>query len=339
MIDETLVGRRPGGLHPKVAVVVPYFQRKVGVLRPAINAALRQEGVRDYRIIVVDDGSPLPANEELSDLSADDKKKLTVLTQRNAGPGAARNAGLENVDRDTEYVAFLDSDDVWTERHLENAIAGLERGYDFYFADFFFPDYKEKSAFTRAGKIDPREHELLDGQRALYAYRGDMTDQILVKGNVIGTSTVAYRFAKYPKLRFREQFFNGQDYMFWLEFSQLADRFVFSTRIECDYGTGVNIYSGAGWGADRSLQRLRNELFLWKSARTMLPLTQTQQTHNDQRIQRLREAIVRDLIHRVSHRKEIQKSVLIDLLRIDPSLAVSFLPISTRLALRKLRGL
>ena len=321
----------------KVAVVIPYFQRKPGVLRAAVESALRQEGVSDCRIVVVDDGSPYPASEDLRGLATDGRRKLTVLTQRNAGPGAARNAGLESVDRDTEYVAFLDSDDVWTERHLENAIAGLERGYDFYFADFFFPDYKEKTAFTRAGKIDPREHQLLDEQRALYAYRGDMTDQILVKGNVIGTSTVVYRFSKYPRLRFREEFFNGQDYMFWLEFSQIAKRFVFSTRAECDYGTGVNIYSGAGWGSERSLQRLRNELFLWKSAHTILPLTQTQREHNDRRIQGLREAIVRDIIHRVSHRKEIQKGVLLDLVRIDPLLPVTFLPISTRIALQKLR--
>jgi len=322
----------------KIAVVIPYFQRKPGVLRRAVDSALRQEGVSKCRIVIVDDGSPCPVADELSGLSTNDSRQITVLTQNNAGPGAARNAGIAAVDHDTDYIAFLDSDDAWTDHHLENAIAGLEQGYDFYFADFFFPDYKDKTAFDRGGKINPREHQLLDEQRALYAYRGEMTDQILVKGNVIGTSTVVYRFSKYPKLRFREEFFNGQDYMFWLDFSQISNQFVFSTRAECDYGIGVNIFSGAGWGTEHSLKRLRNELFLWRSVRTILPLTQTQQTHNDQKIKRLREAIVRDILHRMSHRKDIQKGMLRDLCRIDPWLLVSFFPITTRIGLRKLVG-
>lgn len=317
-----------------IGVVIPYYQREPGILARALNSVFASQGVSDVHIVVVDDQSPVPARDELAKLGPT-RYPVTVVEQANAGPGAARNAGLENLDSDTEYVAFLDSDDAWGEWHLDNAIAGLQRGYDFYFADFLFPDYKDKSAFARAGKIDAREHELLDDARELYGYRGDMMDQILVKGNVIGTSTVVYRFAKYRTLRFREEFFNGQDYMFWLEFSQLSRRVVFSTRVECDYGAGVNIYSGAGWGSLRSLQRLRNELFLWKSVRTILPLTPMQRVHNDRRIQGLREAIVCDLIHRARHGKEIRKGVLVDIFRIDPLLLVSSFPISARIAMNK----
>jgi succinoglycan biosynthesis protein ExoW len=327
-------GTSTGGNQPKVGVVIPYFQRKPGVLRQAVNAVLRQQGFSNYRIVIVDDGAPWPATEELKGL-LDDNRRLTVLTQRNAGPGAARNAGLENVDPDTEYVAFLDSDDVWAERHLENAVAGLQRGYDFYFADYCLPDDTSETAFMRT--IDLSEHDLLDEKRGLYAYRGDMMDQIIVGWSVIGTSTAVYRFSKYPKLRFREEFYNGQDRLFWIDFSRLSDKFVMSTRLECRYGRGVNIYSGAGWGSDRSLERLRNELFLWRSVGEMFPLTPVQRAHNKRRIQRLREATVRDLLHRFKIRKEVRKDVLRDLFRIDPFFWAHVLPISARVAWERMR--
>jgi succinoglycan biosynthesis protein ExoW len=327
----------PGGdRRPSIAVVIPYYQREPGVLRRAVNAALRQRRITSLSIVIVDDGSPWPAQEELKDLPSEQRVRLTVLTQRNAGPGAARNVGLESLDHDTTYVAFLDSDDVWAEGHLENAIVGLEKGYDFYFSDFRFSDYKTTSAFARARRIDPAAHDLLDMERGLYAYRGDMLDQILVRGNVIGTPTVVYRFSKYPALRFREEFYNGQDYLFWLDFSRLSSSIVFSTQVECDCGVGVNIYSGAGWGSDRSLQRLKNELLVWKSVPKIFTLTTLQRGHNRQRVQKLREAIVRDLLHRLAHRKQIQKNIVLDILRIDPFIGLSSIPILARIALERM---
>ena len=84
-------------------------------------------------------------------------------------------------------------------------------------------------------------------------------------GGLIGTPTVVYRFDKFAELRFREEFYNGQDFFFWMDLSQLGRTFSFSFDVECDNGTGVNIYQASGWASEKSLQRLRNELFVWTS--------------------------------------------------------------------------
>jgi succinoglycan biosynthesis protein ExoW len=299
-----------------------------------INAALRQKGVSNYTIVIVDDGAPWPALEELKDLPDDDWQKIRLLTQRNAGPGAARNAALESVDSDTEYVAFLDSDDRWTEGHLENAVWGLQRGYDFYFANFRPLGETDRTAFTR---FDLSHHQLLDEQRSMYAFRGNMLDQIIVRGSPIGTSTAVYRFSRFRDLRFREQFYNGQDVLFWLEVSRRSARFVFSARLECRYGTGVNIFSGAGWESDRSLELLKNLLFLYKSIGKTFQLTARQRVHNNQRIGRLREATVRDILHRLHQRSDIPTDVLRDLLLIDPLLLLNALPLSGRIGFEWIR--
>jgi GT2 family glycosyltransferase len=87
------------------SVVVPTFNR-----RPLLAAALesiRAQQFADFEIIVVDDGSSDGTAEYLKSFG----NGLTLLTQRNLGPGAARNLGLERARG--RYVAFLDSDDLW----------------------------------------------------------------------------------------------------------------------------------------------------------------------------------------------------------------------------------
>ncbi len=318
----------------KVAVVVPFYQKKRGVLRGAIEAALLQKQVPDFPIIVADDESPVPAREELAELSAQYPGRIRIVEQPNSGPGAARNRALDHVPEGTRYVAFLDSDDHWMENHLYRALFALEKGYDFYFSDFFFPDYKNESAFNRAKRIGLEEHKPVAGSECLYAYQGDMFNQVLT-GNVIGTSTVVYRYGKFPELRFREEFFNGQDYVFWLDFSRLSDKIVFSSLAECDYGLGLNIYSSSGWGTEKSLSRLHNEIKLWRSVARSYRLSREQEAFNDVRLRRLRLGFVQDVLHRVRHRKAVDPKSIVSLIKIDPWVLVTFFPAAMKVALGK----
>lgn len=67
----------------------------------------------DYEVVVVDDGSSDRTRAYLASLGA----RVRALTQDHAGPGAARNRGIEAARG--EYVAFLDSDDLWFPWTLE----------------------------------------------------------------------------------------------------------------------------------------------------------------------------------------------------------------------------
>ena len=90
---------------PFCSVVIPTFNR-ADLLRATLDSVLRQDG-DDFEVIVVDDGSP----EDLSQLADEYRTRITFLRQENAGPSAARNRGVAAARG--EYVAFLDSDDVW----------------------------------------------------------------------------------------------------------------------------------------------------------------------------------------------------------------------------------
>lgn len=321
----------------KVAVVIPFFQREQGILLRAVQSVFAQSSA-DFHIYIVNDGSPICPKAELRSYLDRNEPRLTIIDQSNAGPGAARNRGLEGIPADTEYVAFLDSDDEWLAGHLDNAVAALDEGYDFFFSDFYFSDFKEKSAFTRAGRIPLIEHKKLPLYDNLYEYTGDMADQILVRGNVIGTSNVVYRYRTHPYLRFRTNFFNGQDYLFWLDFFAEGGRAVFSSAIECNCGVGVNIFAGAGWNTDRSLDRLRNELKLWTSVNSIFKLTSVRKAANARRIRRIRCGIVRDLLHRMTHRKTVHPRILADIIRIDPVILLVIPALTCRILIEQLSG-
>jgi glycosyltransferase involved in cell wall biosynthesis len=103
-----------------IACIIPTFKRPKGLLK-AIDSVLAQRR-QDFVIIVVDDGAGLPP------LPADPRIFAVSLSRNSAVLGLVRNVGIRL--SQSEYVAFLDDDNVWTERHLAAAIDGLERGAD-----------------------------------------------------------------------------------------------------------------------------------------------------------------------------------------------------------------
>ncbi|GAK69696.1 glycosyltransferase family 2 protein [Agrobacterium rubi] len=109
----------------KFTVVIPYYQKQHGVLGRALASVFSQT-LQDFDLVIVDDESPYPIEKEIAELSADQQARIKVVKQANAGPGGARNTGLDHVPAETTYVAFLDSDDMWTPDHLKNAAFSLD---------------------------------------------------------------------------------------------------------------------------------------------------------------------------------------------------------------------
>ena len=99
---------------PKVSVVVPVFNR-AECLGAAVDSILAQD-FRDFEIIVVDDGST-DSTRTSSALTA----IVPLYFSSNQGPGAARNTGVRNATGD--WIAFLDSDDVWLPTKLTRQVS------------------------------------------------------------------------------------------------------------------------------------------------------------------------------------------------------------------------
>ena len=107
---------------PSVDVIIPAYNISRH-LRAAIES-VNAQSYRDWRIVVVDDGSTDDTQGVLRPLQEQLGSRLTYLKQPNAGPSAARNTGIRA--SSGELVAFLDGDDLWIPDRLAESVACLQ---------------------------------------------------------------------------------------------------------------------------------------------------------------------------------------------------------------------
>jgi glycosyltransferase involved in cell wall biosynthesis len=143
-------------LSPKLSVIIPTYNRAT-LLRKTLESVIAQT-FSDYEIIVVDDGSTDRTEEVIAGFLNDSpglEGRFRYFFQKNQGKPVALNRGL--AEARGEWIAFLDSDDLW----LPNKIAEQFRTLEQYapqsqacFTDAGFinnPDFRE-TAFGCAGK-------------------------------------------------------------------------------------------------------------------------------------------------------------------------------------------
>jgi glycosyltransferase involved in cell wall biosynthesis len=107
----------------RVSAVIPTFQRRELVLAAIASVLAQTRPVEE--IIVVDDGSTDGSWEALEALAREIRQpRITLHRQANAGPAAARNAGVRLASG--ELIAFLDSDDTWKPEKTARQLAVFE---------------------------------------------------------------------------------------------------------------------------------------------------------------------------------------------------------------------
>ena len=107
-------------MSPLVSIVMPTFNR-MEFLRATVAAVFAQT-MREWELIIADDGSSSETLDYLQSLTRDDRVRLLRLS-RTGNPGAARNAGIRAAQ--AAWIAFLDSDDLWASNKLERQLAVL----------------------------------------------------------------------------------------------------------------------------------------------------------------------------------------------------------------------
>lgn len=86
------------------SVVIPVYNKEKYISN-SINSIL-QQSFGDYEVIAVDDGS---TDDSIKVLSSYGDERIRIVSQKNAGPSAARNHGVRAAKG--EWILFLDADD------------------------------------------------------------------------------------------------------------------------------------------------------------------------------------------------------------------------------------
>ncbi len=98
---------------PSVTVVLCTYNR--ADLLPRAVRSVRAQTLRDWQLVVVDDGS-VDATPAVLEPFVRNDGRILVVRQRNRGLAAARNVGIRLAE--APFVTFLDSDDAYRPDHL-----------------------------------------------------------------------------------------------------------------------------------------------------------------------------------------------------------------------------
>jgi Glycosyl transferase family 2 len=159
---------------PAVSIILPTFNR-LKYLRPAVDSVFAQTHA-DWELLIADDGSDEETRAYLKDLESLPRVKLIWLPH-SGNPSAVRNAALREASGD--YIAFLDSDDVWLPSKLERQIDALRASSHC------------RWIYTGYVRIDDAgETKTYPGTKPWIPYRGAIYEQLLRLEAAVATAAV-----------------------------------------------------------------------------------------------------------------------------------------------------
>lgn len=231
-----------------VSVIIPTYNREHVITR-AVDSVLAQT-FQDFELLIVDDGSRDGTHERLTAYG----NRITYLYQENHGVSHARNTGIRA--SAGEFVAFLDSDDVWMPDKLEHQIAAMMSQPD-------IPLCHTEEIWIRNGvRVNPgKKHRKHGGY--IFPYCLPLC--------VVSPSSIVLRRWVFDRIGlFDETLPACEDYDLWLRIAPRYNVLFLEEPLLMKYGGHADQLSRKYWGIDRfRIQALVNLL-------TTYPLTAEQ---------------------------------------------------------------
>lgn len=189
---------------PLFTIVVPVYNR-AHLIERTLQSVLAQT-CQDFEVIVVDDGSKDDIEAAIARVG---DPRVRLIRQENGGGGAARNNGIENAVG--QYIAFLDSDDLFMPDKLERyarefpiaettvlySSMNVDRGVDKYW-------------------IRP-DRPIIDGE--------DVGEYLFCANQLMQTSTLVVPSALAKKVKFDPALRRGQDLDFCIRLQRAGGVF------------------------------------------------------------------------------------------------------------------
>lgn len=193
------------GRLPLVSIVVPVYNGEK-YIEDCLLSILRQN-YPSMQIIVVDDGS----TDGTAELVLAMGSSITYVHQENSGSAVARNVGVEL--SKGEFVAFVDSDDLWAPNRLRQQVDFLH-GQRLYHAACgrFMPVHSDFSISDASVQICNGD-AILDNQNSGWMYLR------ILETSIYHIDTLMVRRNLMKSIRFNPSYRSGQDFDFFLQLS------------------------------------------------------------------------------------------------------------------------
>jgi glycosyltransferase involved in cell wall biosynthesis len=190
-------------------------------IKTAIKSVLKQS-YQKFELIIVNDGSTDNTSKIISDF---DDPRIIVIHQNNKGLGAARNVGISKAKN--EFIAFLDSDDMWRDDKLQNIINNYnpEKNIGVYYSDVI--EFRNDSS----DGIPSRYSESIP--------KRDTKELILIYDFIVVSSAVVPKYVIEEFEGFDENLYGTEDWDLWIKIGQKYD-FKKINEFDCYYRINQN---------------------------------------------------------------------------------------------------
>jgi glycosyltransferase involved in cell wall biosynthesis len=184
-----------------VSVIVPVYNRE-NYIDGTIKSILEQS-YQSIEIIVINDGSSDNSLLILKQLVEQYPNKIVIIDQKNQGQTIARNNGIRQAKG--EFIAFLDSDDLWLKDKLQKQL----------------PLFKNNVGLVYSGiyTIDAMNH-ILNQELCDKEIKGDIYHQLLIKNRMTGGTVIVKKMVLDQVGLFDETLNAAENWDLWLRISK-----------------------------------------------------------------------------------------------------------------------
>ena len=213
-----------------VSVVIPTLNRCL-LLKRAIDSVLNQS-VSPNEVIVIDNGS----SDETINMISTNYPDIIFLTEEKIGVSASRNQGIKK--SNSEWVAFLDSDDVWEPFKLEKQLTFNNR-------------FKTNFRFIHTNETWIRNGKFLNQMKKHEKSGGDLFKNCLKLCCISPSSSMIKKELFKDYGFFDEELQVCEDYDMWVRITAKENVGYLSEPLVIKYGGHADQLSKKYWGMDR----------------------------------------------------------------------------------------
>ncbi|AHI55582.1 glycosyltransferase family 2 protein [Listeria ivanovii] len=194
----------------KFAIIIPFYnaEKRLGL---SVDSIIKQSYsfLKHVEILLINDGSTDGSGMIAKRYAEKYPNNIRLLEVPNGGPAKARNIGIHNVRENTDFVGFLDADDILSSNMLDDIAAFLNQSE----VNMVVPAFYYLDDFGKKQKIAPHKlnDRFKDGNRVVNIEEEPQAIHFYIGGTFL-------RFESLKEFSFDESLYFGEDQLLITQF-------------------------------------------------------------------------------------------------------------------------
>lgn len=228
---------------PKISVIIPCYNVE-NYITKCINSVLEQS-YENIEVVLIDDGSTDNTSNVLLKC-IESRSNVIYVQNKNSGVSNARNTGLDKATG--EYVMFLDSDDYISKNTISNMLKLMIKYNSDLVKCNIQKEYIIENKIEKVKPIYSKVKNILNKDFSKTIYKKILSTETM---NSVCCSLFKTEIIKESKLKFREDIHNGEDAIFFMNYINRCNSFLYTPTAYYHYTIRNTGLTGTGLSMDK----------------------------------------------------------------------------------------